>query len=211
MERQEELVAAAYGLVATRGFEGLRTRDVAGAVGLNVATLHYYYPTKEALIRGVVGHAMGRFRSTLSPAGSPGEQLRAHLGGLRRLARDDPELFAVMGELALRARRDRAIAAIVRETDEVWHATLAGLLRRAQKEGAIAPVLKPDDAAGVIVAMLKGIFILPADARDARRLDRTLDQLERWLGLSATEAARARGRDPAARRRSAGGRGSPGS
>jgi len=111
----------------------------------------------------------------------------------------------------LRARRDRAIAAIVRETDEVWHATLAGLLRRAQKEGAIAPVLKPDDAAGVIVAMLKGIFILPADARDARRLDRTLDQLERWLGLSATEAARARGRDPAARRRSAGGRGSPGS
>ena len=209
MERQEELVAAAYGLVATRGFEGLRTRDVAGAVGLNVATLHYYYPTKEALIRGVVGHAMGRFRSTLSPAGSPGEQLRAHLGGLRRLARDEPELFAVMGELALRARRDRAIAAIVRETDEVWHATLAGLLRRAQKEGAIAPVLKPDDAAGVIVAMLKGIFILPADARDARRLDRTLDQLERWLGLSATEAARARGRDPDARRRSVGGRGSP--
>src|SRR5438093_979968 len=101
MERQEELVAAAYGLVATRGFEGLRTRDVAGAVGLNVATLHYYYPTKEALIRGVVGHAMGRFRSTWSPAGS--------------------------------------------------------------------------------------------------------------LCLSATEAARARGRDPAARRRSAGGRGSPGS
>src|SRR5207244_1058936 len=111
--------------------------------------------------------------------------LRAHLGGLRRLARDERELFAVMGELALRARRDRAIAAIVRETDEVWHATLAGLLRRAQKEGAIAPVLKPDDAAGVIVATLKGIFILPADARDARRLDRTLDQLERWLGLSA--------------------------
>src|SRR2546428_10346962 len=78
MERQEELVAAAYGLVATRGFEGLRTRDVAGAVGLNVATLHYYYPTKEALIRGVVGHAMGRFRSTLSPAGSPREQLPGH-------------------------------------------------------------------------------------------------------------------------------------
>src|SRR3989442_1825730 len=110
MERQEELVAAAYGLGATRGFEGLRPRDVAGAVGLNVATLHYYYPTKEALIRGVVGHAMGRFRSTLSPAGSPGEQLRAHLGGLRRLARDEPDLFAVMGELAFRAGPDPAIA-----------------------------------------------------------------------------------------------------
>src|SRR5438309_11966217 len=123
MERQEELVAAAYGLVATRGFEGLRTRDVAGAVGLNVATLHYYYPTKEALIRGVVGHAMGRFRSTLSPAGSPGEQLRAHLRGLRRLARDEPELFAVVGALAVRARRHRALPAIARETAGVSRPT----------------------------------------------------------------------------------------
>src|SRR2546425_4292453 len=100
MERQEELVVAAYGLVATRGFEGLRTRDVAGAVGLNVATLHYYYPTKEALIRGGVGHAMGRFRSTLSPAGSPGGQLRAHFGGLRRPPPGEPERFPRMGELA---------------------------------------------------------------------------------------------------------------
>src|SRR5919204_2432556 len=108
MERQAELVEAAYRLLAERGFEGLRTRDVAGAVGLNVATLHYYYPTKEDLVRAVVGRAMGRFRSTLAPAGSPGEQLRAHLAGVRRLGRDEPELFAVMGELALRARRDRA-------------------------------------------------------------------------------------------------------
>src|SRR2546425_8418838 len=102
MERQEELVAAAYGLVATRGFEGLRTRDVAGAVGLNVATLHYYYPTKEALIRGVGGHAMGRFRSTLSPAGSPCQQPRAHFAGLRPPPRAQPEPFARTGAHAPR-------------------------------------------------------------------------------------------------------------
>src|SRR2546427_9268738 len=108
MERQEELVAAAYQLVASRGFEGLRTRDVAGEVGVNIAMLHYYFPTKEALIRGVVGHAMGRFRSTLSGRGSAATQLRRHFRGLRRLAHEEPELFAVMGELALRARRDPA-------------------------------------------------------------------------------------------------------
>ncbi len=183
MERQGELVAAAYQLVASRGFEGLRTRDVAGAVGLNIATLHYYFPTKEALIRGVVGHAMGRFRSTLAPAGSPGAQLRAHFAGLRRLARAEPELFAVMGELALRARRDRAIAAIVRDTDETWRKMLAGLLRRAQKERVVPSTIGAEDAAGLVVAALKGIFILPAEARDTRTLDRTLDQLEGWLGL----------------------------
>src|SRR6267143_4416601 len=100
--RRDELVRAAYGLLAERGFEGLRTREVAGAVGVNIATLHYYFPSKEDLIRGVVGYAMSRFQSTLASGGTAVEQLRAHFRGLRRLSRDEPELFAVMGELMLR-------------------------------------------------------------------------------------------------------------
>ena len=66
--RKDALVAAAYTVLATRGFEGLRTREVAAMVGVNIATLHYYFPHKEDLIRGVVAYAMGRFRGTLEPA-----------------------------------------------------------------------------------------------------------------------------------------------
>ena len=64
-KRRQELVRAAFQLIAKNGFEGLRTRDVADLVGVNIATLHYYFPTKESLIRGVLEHAMGRFRTTL--------------------------------------------------------------------------------------------------------------------------------------------------
>ncbi len=35
------------------------------AVGVNFATLHYYFPTKEALIGGILEHAMGRLRTTI--------------------------------------------------------------------------------------------------------------------------------------------------
>jgi len=181
MERQEALVQAAYELLAERGFEGLRTRDVAAKVGVNVATLHYYYPTKEKLIRGVVGYAMGRFRTTLQPAGSPGEQLRAHFAGIRRLARTDPDLFVVMGELAMRGRRDRAIAAIVRDVDATWEKTLAALLRHAAKEGAVANQAKPDELAALIVATLKGLFMLSGDDRDPKGVDRQLRALERLI------------------------------
>ncbi len=155
MERQEALVQAAYELLAERGFEGLRTRDVAGRVGVNIATLQ--------------------------PADSPGEQLRAHFAGIRRLARNEPELFVVMGELAMRGRRDRAIAAIVRDVDTTWQKTLAALLRHAAKEGAIANAAKADDLAALIVATLKGLFILPADGRDAKEVDRQLRALERLI------------------------------
>src|SRR6059058_5956860 len=111
--RRDALVMAAFEQIADRGFEGLRTREVAGQVGVNIATLHYYFPTKEALIRGVVDHAMSRFRSTLAPHGSPADQLRNHLRAVRKLLRDEPEVGAVMGELALRSARDPAMARIM--------------------------------------------------------------------------------------------------
>jgi AcrR family transcriptional regulator len=183
-DRQEALVQAGYDLLAERGFEGLRTRDVAARVGINIATLHYYFPTKERLVRGVVGYAMGRFRTTLRPSATAGEQLRAHFAGLRQLARTEPELFVVMSELALRARRDRAIAAIVGETDATWQATLAGLLRRAKRDGAVISGA-PEDLAGLIVATLKGTFMLPPEARSSKQVDERLRALESLVVRSA--------------------------
>src|SRR3979411_65312 len=130
-DRQQALVRAAFNQIAERGFEGLRTREVAAGVGLNIATLHYYFPTKEALIRGVVAHAMERFRSTLAPHGSADAQLVNHLKAVRSVMRKEPELGTVMGELSLRSARDASLARILRETNDAWHQTIRGLLRRA--------------------------------------------------------------------------------
>jgi AcrR family transcriptional regulator len=193
--RREALVAAAYRLLATRGFEGLRTRDVAAAVGVNIATLHYYFPHKEDLIRGVVGYAMGRFRSTLGGAGSAEEQLRAHFRGLRVLSRDEPELFAVMAELAIRGVRDASLRKIVGGTDDAWRAMLRTLLRRAQGEGAVPTGLDPDGMAAVIVATLKGTFMLPAS--EPENVERTFRQLEALVGLRVSRRRTARARSSA--------------
>src|ERR671937_1630507 len=119
--RREALVNAAFTRIAERGFEGLRTREVAREVGVNIATLHYYFPTKESLIRAVLDHAMGRFRTTLEPHGSPSSQLRNHLRAVRALMVDERELGAVMAELALRAVRDESIASIMNEMYDGWH------------------------------------------------------------------------------------------
>ena len=190
--RKDALVAAAYQILATRGFEGLRTREVAAAVGVNIATLHYYFPHKEDLIRGVVAYAMGRFRGTLGGAGSAEDQLRAHFRGLRRLSGDEPELFTVMAELAIRGVRDPSLRKIVGGTDDAWRAMLRTLLRRARDEGAVAEDLDPDGMAAVIVATLKGTFMLPAS--EPANVERTFRQLETLVGLRAKRTATASGR-----------------
>ena len=186
-KRREELVAAAFELIAENGFEGLRTRDVAAKVGVNIATLHYYFPTKESLIRGVLDRAMMRFRSTLTPHGSPADQLRNHLRAVRKLLAEEPELKAVMGELALRSARDASIAAIMTEMYEAWHGITRGLLRRAVKEGGLRPELDSDGVAALIVATLTAIT-LPTLSRTPRT-DQALRQLERWLGVNASRSS----------------------
>jgi AcrR family transcriptional regulator len=189
-------VLAAYRRLADDGFEGLRTRGIADDVGVNVATLHYHFPTKEAVVRGVVGHALGRFRSTLPTSGTARDQLRAHFRGLRRLSRREPELFSVMGELALRGRRDRGVAAILRRTDEFWHYTLRDLLRRGSRDRTVDLPGNADDVCGLIIVALKGTYMLPAASRKAQLLDRTLDQLERWLGIAGRPRSSGRRRFP---------------
>src|ERR1700681_2540697 len=184
-DRQQALVQAAFIQIAERGFEGLRTREVAAGVGLNIATLHYYFPTKESLIRGVVEHAMVRFRSTLAPHGSPADQLRNHLRAVRKLLVDEPELTAVMGELALRSARDKSIAGIMTEMYDAWHATLRGLLRRAVREGGMRPELDSDGVAALIVATLTAVTLPTLSGTP--RTDQALRQLERWLGVRASD------------------------
>src|SRR5919197_2199765 len=96
-DRRRALVAAAYRRIASGGFEGLRTRDVAADVGVNIATLHYYFPTKEALIRGVIGEAMRRFTQTMPGEGSPAEQLRGHLAAIAQMLKCDQQPWTVQG------------------------------------------------------------------------------------------------------------------
>jgi AcrR family transcriptional regulator len=187
-DRRDALVLAAFHQLAERGFEGLRTREVAAEAGVNIATLHYYFPTKEKLIEGVVEHALQRFRTTLEPHGSPSNQLRNHLRAARRLAEAEPELGIVMGELALRSARDPAIGRIMRETYDGWHRTARGVLRRSVKEGGLRPEIDSDEVAAMIVATLTSVMLL--SAAWGAHSGQAIRQLERWLGLGGSSGKR---------------------
>ncbi len=131
------LVLAAYARIAADGFEGLRTRDVAADVGVNIGTLHYYFPSKEALIRAAVRHTTATFAATLSSKGTPADQLRGHLEGLRHLLKTDQQLWAVSSEFALRAARDEVIADMARQADDQWFGFLRDLIARGVDQGCL--------------------------------------------------------------------------
>ncbi len=182
-DRRQALISAAYQRIASDGFEGLRTRDIAADVGVNIATLHYYFPTKEALIRGVIGRAMQRFTETLPRDGSPIDQLRGHLRAIAALIKGDQQLWSVLGELVLRAPRDADLAHIFRQSDDHWHKALRDLIASCIQLGQLDPQLNPDDAAALMIVAIKGLSLPTVAGFRPELADQVFRQFERLLGL----------------------------
>jgi len=193
-EQQEALTRAAFDLIAERGFEGLRTRDVAARAGVNIATLHYYFPSKEDLIQAVLAAAVARFRRPGSPeapppAPDPLGQLRGFLRSRERAMRESPDLFAVLLELSTRALRDEGIRATMRRTDEEWREHLAGYLRAGVEAGQLRPDLDVQAAAISLVALSKGLHLQMIMTPDELVGERFNVEIEQWLtGRSETTA-----------------------
>jgi AcrR family transcriptional regulator len=218
VDRRHDLISIAYRTIAARGFEGLRVREVAAEAGINNATLHYYFPTKEALIQGVVGHLLQEFRTGRAPRPEPGdlaplEELRYEFEDTRQRLREAPEMFIVLAELYARSRRYLGIAQALASLEVHWRAHLAGILERGVRAGVFRPDLDREAAAAAIMVQIKGIANHATLGKpDPAEIDPIVSQLvaqtERWLGAEAQvsgkrsepRGAGARGRRHSARR-----------
>jgi AcrR family transcriptional regulator len=174
-DRRQALVEATFRCIAEKGFEGLRLRDVAAEVGINHSTLHHYFPTKEDLVAGVVEYATQQFWWTMPAEGNPAEKLHQHLAALGGMIREWPALFTVLGELDLRAKRDAVLRSIIDRHEEGWRMALTEVLQHGAEEGVWTERLDAATGTELIIAVVKGVRLLPDRAEDV------LGQIERLL------------------------------
>jgi len=182
-DRRAAIAKAARELIVEKGVEGLRTRDIAERVGINVATLHYHVPSKEALIELVAESLAEQFHNqhVMRP--------REHLGALERLAIEfvdfrefvfeRPEVMLVFSELMERARRDERIGAAIFPLKHRWRETLVELLRDGVTDGAFRPDIDPDAAASMIMSSMIGFC--RSRIKDVDSYERLAAELQRAI------------------------------
>ncbi|HEX4207692.1 MAG TPA: TetR/AcrR family transcriptional regulator [Ktedonobacteraceae bacterium] len=181
-DRAHALVLAAYHCIVEKGFEGLRLREVASQVGMDHATLHHYFPTKEALVQAVVLYVTQRLAQIAAVTeGSPVDRLRSHLHLLKVQMQEEPALFIALSEIGLRTQRDPAIRATGQQRIEEWHAFLVGILQEGIDLGDWPQDLDAEAVASAIIALVQSVRpnvgLLPS------RGEQAMKQLERWLHL----------------------------
>jgi AcrR family transcriptional regulator len=166
-ERRQEIIEWAFRLLAQKGFEGLRMRDIARHVGINSATIHYYFATKQDLIGGVAQHLAVLFSAYRAPtldfnAAVPGplRDLRQEFADAAFYRAEYPDFLLVSRELMLRAQRDPDVSAVIAPLNDQWCAALERIIARGQSERVFRGDLAATAMSRVIVAALWGMSAL---------------------------------------------------
>lgn len=182
-DRRVAIAAAARALIVEKGVEGLRTRDIAERVGINVATLHYHVPSKEALIELVaeslrdafIQQTIDRPRAHLSAA----ERMDLEFVDFREIALERAEILLAFSELMERGRRDERIAEAIQPMTRRWRSILSDLLTEGVSDGVFRPDIDPDAFASVMISCFIGFCRNPH--KSAETLERLIAELKRAI------------------------------
>lgn len=180
-ERRRAIALAARDLIIEKGFEGLRTRDIAARVGINVATLHYHVPSKEALIGLVAETIRDHFRvqgMRHSRAGTSGmERLRLELADFRDTLAETPDLVMVFSEMLDRARRHGPEGDVITPIHGFWQSQFEALMSLGIADGTMRPDIDARAAALMITGALGDFWRRSAD--DLSAYDRMAAEIVR--------------------------------
>ena len=106
MGTRERVVDAALASFGTRGFEATSLDAIAGELGVRKQTILYYFPTKDALLAGVIDASADELivelERTLGRAGDGWGRVEAVVRKVFRLAARRPALLGFLREVSAR-------------------------------------------------------------------------------------------------------------
>jgi AcrR family transcriptional regulator len=137
------LLAAAEQILAEKG-PVASTDEIAQAAGVGVGTLFRHFPTKEALVEGVLAARLRRMTDEAARLAATADGLEMFL----RHAVEQAEVKNALAGLLSSAGVDPAVA--VDGVRDDLRAALGALLRTAQDAGAVRPDLQVVDLIGLL-------------------------------------------------------------
>lgn len=189
-DRRKAIALAVRELIVEKGFENLRTREIADRVGINVATLHYHVPSKEALVelvaRSIKDEFMARQRTAPASGLSPFERLEREFAVSREMHVGRPDQAVVLVEFASLARRDPKIAEVMDPMQRFRERHFCEILTEGRCDGSFRANLDPLAAARMLIGALNGFARLNPSERTAENFDHLIAELRRAIANPST-------------------------
>ena len=160
----QKILTVAQQSVQTKGFNGFSYRDLAAEIGIKTSSIHYHFPTKDALALELVKTYHAAFNLELdritAESGNGRSQLEKYIELFERnLAVDNK--FCLCGMLAseinsLSNEVKQAIQSFF-TANELW---LSRVIANGQKDGSIKNIGSADLLATQLLATLEGAMLI---------------------------------------------------
>ena len=157
------LLEAAEKVLADKG-PGASTDEIAKAAGVGIGTLFRHFPSKEALIEGVLAARMRRMTDEATRLAAATDGLEVFL----RHAVEQAEVKNALAGLLTAAGIDPA-ATVDGVRDDLL-AALGALLGHAQKSGAVRPDLQVADLIGLLAGASRAVEYAGSDPSARERI-----------------------------------------
>lgn len=186
-ERVASILEATCRVVVRDGAHGLRMASVAREAGISKALVHYYFATRQELLRNALVFSETRWEEALD------EELRGLRTGAARLQHVllvtvDPkshfsEQRALWNEVWSTLRFDDDLRPLVERYYRAWLERIVALVEEGRSDGSVPKAVNAADAGWRLAAAADGfdalLYVGLATREDARRL--LLGALQREL------------------------------
>lgn len=185
--RREQILHAAYRCFGRRGFHQTTMRDICAEADLSPGAVYNYFDGKDDLIRAVADSGRASTRTLFEQMASENDALTTLRHGLEYIVqRLDTEDGLEAARFEVRLWAESFNAEVVNEmlktnlNDVV--ALFSGLIREAQKKGAIRPDVDAQRVARLLVVVYQGLAVqktIDADVDGAAVLEALFRGLHR--------------------------------
>jgi AcrR family transcriptional regulator len=145
-DRTHEIQAAGYAMMGASGLESVHARTIGAKLGINHATVHYYFTTRADLLAGICEFAQEQLRSDrkgMGEAATPRDVFENELALTEAYSRSSSRFAKVMIGLCAAAVNEKALVkpvrALVREYTELHHEAASNARLKAG-----SPFAQPD-------------------------------------------------------------------
>lgn len=157
--RVDGILRAACRVVVTGGASDLRIGSVAEEAGVSRTLVHYYFTTRQELLRATFAYAedlrIAALETELATLATGAE--RAELALLRTIEPELEETPALWNEVWSSLRYDEELRPLVQERYRAWIDRIVRLLDEGRDDGSVPANVDPEEAGWRLAAAADGL------------------------------------------------------
>ena len=161
--------------VRSRGFDGFSYADLAEAIGIRKASIHYHFPTKAKLSEALIERYQTSLQQGLTEIdaahASAGARLKALITLYRGALHDGQTVCLCVAFSTCRESLSDTVIARVGAVRAMVLQWITATFELGQRDGSVSAILGPADEAQATLAMLEGAHLAARTEEDLAVFD----------------------------------------